>query len=316
MKAASKASAAWPALPYEEWRETCESLHLWLQLVGKVRLALTPWVNHSWHATYYVTTRGLTTSTMWSGRQALEGAFDFLTHSLELHTSRGALLRLPLTAPTVAEFRTSLERALAELDIDVKLNDTPNEIPDAVPFSRDTEKRRFDPTQAERFWRVLLQVDRVFRTFRTGFVGKVSPVHLFWGSMDLAVTRFSGRAAPPHPGGVPALPDAVTREAYSHEVSSAGFWPGDAGGHDASFYSYAYPEPDGFRDTKIDVEGAYYDETLHEFLLPYEAVRKSADPEHTLFTFLENTYEAAARNGNWDRSLECSFGRLRVPRTP
>ncbi len=312
--ATPKGPAAWPALPYASWSETCEALHLWLQLVGKVRLSLTPWVNHSWHATYYVTARGLTTSTMWSGRQALEVAFDFLTNSLELRTSRGALVRLPLESQSVADFRAGLLRALHELDIDVDLNDTPNEVPDAIPFSRDHETRRFDAASAERFWRVLLQVDRVFRRFRTGFVGKVSPVHLFWGSLDLAVTRFSGRPAPPHPGGIPHLPDTVTREAYSHEVSSAGFWPGDKSGHDASFYSYAYPEPEGFRDAKVEPAGARYDEALREFVLPYEVVRTAPDPDATLLAFLETTYGAAAALGGWDRSLECALGQLGVPR--
>lgn len=300
MTTASSNDQAFPALHFAEWSETCAALHRFTQLVGKVRLAATPWLNHSWHATLYVTARGLTTSTFYTGRQALQIDFDFIEQVVELESSEHAKQRLPLQGVTVAQFRENLLRALHAFGVDLAVSDVPNEIPNAQPFSRDTAQRRYVPEHATRFWRVLLEVDRVFKAFRTGFVGKDSPVHLFWGSLDLAVTRFSGRRAPRHPGGVVALPDRVTREAYSHEVSSAGFWPGDAE-HDASFYSYAYPSPAGFSERAVRPEGASFDAKLGEFVLPYESVRSAADPNATLLAFLQSTYEAAAELSGWDR---------------
>jgi hypothetical protein len=256
----------------------------------------------------YVTSRGLTTSPIYTARQTFQLDFDFLDQVWELRSNRASTYRAALQAMPVAAFRTRLLEALGEHGIDIHVSDVPNEIPGAVPFSRDTAARAYDPAAAERYWRVLLEVDRVFKTFRTGFVGKVSPVHLFWGSFDLAVTRFSGRRAPLHPGGAPALPDDIAREAYSHEVSSAGFWPGDPE-HDACFYAYAYPEPAGFRQRKLEPSAASFDEKLGEFVLPYAALREQRDPNAALLAFLQSSYEAAADLGGWDRQgLERPFG--------
>lgn len=308
---------AWPDLPYESWRNSCTTLHLWIQIVGKVRLALTPWVNHSWHATLYVTTRGLTTSLIPYDERALRIDFDFIDHVLLIRTSDGAERSLPLAPRSVADFHDDLLAALADLGMPVRIHDRPNEMPDPIPFRDDREHAAYDPDCVQRFWRVLLQIDRVFRRFRTSYLGKVSPVHLFWGSLDLAVTRFSGRRAPLHPGGIPHLPDAVTREAYSHEVSSAGFWPGGGGTDFAAFYSYAWPQPDGFADARVAPESARYDTTLSEFLLPYDAVRQASDPDSMLLSFLESTYRAAADLGRWDReALECAQGEPLRPRVP
>ena len=293
------------------------TLHLWTQIVGKVRLALTPWVNHSWHATLYVTARGLTTSLIPYGERAFQIDFDFIDHALLVRTSDGAERRLPLAPRAVADFHDALLTALTELGMPIRIHGSPNEVPEPIAFPEDREHAAYDPEYAQRFWRVLLQVDRGFKLFRTRYLGKVSPVHLFWGSFDLAVTRFSGRRAPLHPGGVPHLPDVITREAYSHEVSSAGFWPGGGGVDFPAFYSYAYPEPDGFADARVAPDAAYYDKSLREFLLPYEAVRRASDPESTLMAFLESTYRAAADLGEWDRSaLECPQGQPRRPRVP
>lgn len=306
----------WPALPYDDWRATCVTLHLWTQVVGKVRLALTPWVNHSWHATLYPTARGLGTSTIpYPDGRVLEIEFDFIRHQLSIRASDGAERLLPLAPRSVADFHDAFLAALAELGMPVRIHGSPNEVPDPVPFSEDREHAAYDPDHAQRFWRVLLEVDRVFERFRTRYLGKVSPVHLFWGSFDLAVTRFSGRRAPLHPGGVPHLPDTVTREAYSHEVSSAGFWPGGGTVDFAAFYSYAYPAPAGFAEARVEPDAAYYDENLGEFLLPYDAVRQASDPASTLLAFPESTYRAAAELGGWDReALECAEGEPRKPR--
>ncbi len=314
MGAISSNPGGWPALPYAEWQETCAALHRFIQVVGKVRLAVTPWLNHSWHATLYVTARGLTTSTLYTPRHTFQIDFDFVDHVVEVRTNRPALWRAPLKAGSVAEFRKQLMEGLHKLELDVQVSDEPNEIPGALPFSKDTALRPYDAAYAERFWRVLLEADRVFKEFRTGFLGKASPVHLFWGSLDLAVTRFSGRRAPLHPGGVPRLPDRVTREAYSHEVSSAGFWPGDPN-HDASFYSYAYPAPDGFKNAKIEPSDAQFDEALGEFVLPYARVREAPDPNQALLAFLQSTYDAAADLGRWERGdLDAPRGEINVPR--
>ena len=298
----------WPELSYTKWRETAATLHLWTQIVGKVRLALTPWINHSWQVALYVTARGLSTSPMPVSRELLELEFDFVAHRLAARTSRGEQRELALEAQSVADFYRSLMGLLNGLGVDVRINQMPNEVPDPIPFSKDHTHHSYDAHGAHAFWRALLQADRLFKHFRSGYVGKCSPVHFFWGSFDLAVTRFSGRPAPLHPGGVPGLPDAVTREAYSHEVSSAGFWPGNDAFPAAAFYSYAYPEPSGFRDRSV-TPGAYFDAKLGEFLLPYDTVRSAVDPEALLLDFLWSTYVAAAQAGGWDRAqLECPLG--------
>jgi hypothetical protein len=306
---------AWPALPYATWRDTCTTLHRWLQIVGKVRLASTPWINHSWHATLYVTARGLTTSPVPHGSRVFEIELDFVDHELAVRTGEGAVRRIALRPQSVAEFRAALLAALGDLELPTRIHGAPNEVPDPIPFEEDRVHAAYDADAARRFWRVLLQADRVFKQFRTGFLGKVSPVHLFWGSLDLAVTRFSGRPAPPHPGGIPHLPDPVTREAYSHEVSSAGFWPGGGGIDEPAFYSYAYPAPPGFRDAAVRPAAAFFHQGLGEFVLPYEAVRSAADPDAELLAFLTSTYEAAAVSAGWDRAaLETDLGRPGVVR--
>jgi hypothetical protein len=306
---------AWPDLPYQAWKETCATLHLWTQIVGKIRLSFTPWLNHSWHVPLYVTARGLTTSPIPYRDGAFEIAFDFNESVLRMAASNGARRQIALAPRTVAEFHALVLSALAELGIPVRISDRPCEIPGAIAFSQDRVHGAYDADHARRFWRVLLQVDRVLKQFRTGFIGKASPVHFFWGSFDIAVTRFSGRRAPPHPGGAPGLSDAVMREAYSHEVSSAGFWPGGGSLDHASFYSYAYPEPDGFRASAVRPAAATFDTALGEFLLPYDAVRTASDPDAVLLAFLQSTYEAAAVAGKWDRAaLECEPGRPGVPR--
>ena len=311
----SSVDEAWPPLPYEAWRETYRALHLWTQVVGKVRLAQTPWLNHSWQSPLYVTPRGLTTGLVPHGDRALDLEFDFVDHALRVRTD-GPSLAIPLGPMSVADFYGRVSDALAGLGVPVRIHGAPNELPDAVPFADDREARPYDRAQAQSFLRVLLSADRVLKRFRTGFIGKASPVHFFWGSFDLAVTRFSGRKAPPHPGGVPHLPDAVAREAYSHEVSSAGFWPGGPGCERPAFYSYAYPEPAGFRKASIAPAPAAYDSGLGEFLLPYEAVRTAPDPEAALLAFLGSTYAAAADLGGWDRAaLECALGEPGRPRS-
>jgi len=306
---------AWPDLPYSAWADTCATLHLWTQIVGKIRLAFTPWLNHSWHVPFYVTARGLTTSPIpWRDR-SFEIDFDFRDHLLDISVSDGARKQIPLAPRPVAEFYALVMAALAELGIRVEINELPSEIAGAVRFSQDRIHHSYDADYAGRFWRVLLDVDRVLKQFRTGFIGKSSPVHFFWGSFDMAVTRFSGRRAPPHPGGAPGLSDVVMREAYSHEVSSAGFWPGGGATDYAAFYSYAYPEPAGFRTSRVVPDGAVYNEAIGEFLLPYEAVRAAPDPDAALLAFLQSTYAAAADAGKWDRAaLECGLGHPGVPR--
>jgi Family of unknown function (DUF5996) len=299
---------AWPDLAYLGWRDTAQTLHLWTQIVGKIRLTLTPWLNHSWQVPLYVTARGLSTSPIHVHREILEVEFDFLAHLLVVRTSHGAKRTLPLKTQSVAEFYGQTIDLLRGIGIEVDVYDMPNEVPGPIRFSQDRSHAAYDPAAAQRFWRALLQVDRILKLFRSGFLGKVSPVHFFWGSFDLAVTRFSGRRAPLHPGGVPGLPDAVVREAYSHEVSSAGFWPGNDAYPQAAFYSYAYPEPPGFSLRSV-TEGACFDQALGEFILPYELVRHAADPDALLLDFLSSTYAAAADLGGWDRgALECPLG--------
>lgn len=292
---------AWPPLPYNEWADTCITLHCWLQVVGKVRLALTPWINHQWHVTLYLTSRGLTTSPVPHGRRTFQIDFDFIDHRLRIHGSGGEVGGLELRPRSVADFYGHLTEKLRSLGYPVEIHGTPNELPEPVPFAEDHDHDSYDADAANRFWRALASADRVFKDFRGRFIGKCSPVHLFWGAMDLAVTRFSGERAPEHPGGIPHLPDWVTREAYSHELTSAGFWPGGPSHPHPIFYSYAYPEPEGFREMSVSPEGSTWSEDLQEFILPYEAVRTSAEPEDTLMAFLQSTYERAADLGGWDR---------------
>ncbi len=306
---------AWPELPHAEWQDTCSTLQLWTQIVGKIRLAQTPWLNHSWHTTLYLTARGLGTSPIPCGQRMFQIDFDFIEHALIIQTSDGMQRKLPLEPRSVADFHAAIFTALDELGLRVAIHGSPNEVAKPIPFREDTAHAAYDPEYAQRFWQVLLQVDRVFKQFRTGFLGKSSPVHFFWGSFDLAVTRFSGRTAPLHPGGVPALPDTVCREAYSHEVSSAGFWPGGGITDHAAFYSYCYPTPSDFAVQPVRPADACFDHDAGEFLLPYDAVRTTDDPERTLLEFLQTTYAAAAETGHWDRqALECPFGRPGHPR--
>ena len=292
----------WPALPFGEWQATAESLHMWTQIVGKIRLALTPWINHSWHVTLYLTSRGLTTSPIPHGFYAFEVRFDFISHELRVLKSDGALRVLPLQPRSVAAFYQAVMAAMSELELPVKIDLTPNEITDPIPFDRDETHCAYDPVAANRFWRALLQSDRVLKKFRSRFCGKCSPVHFFWGSFDLAVTRFSGRSAPPHPGGIPHLPDTVTREAYAQEVSSVGFWPGNSASPTPLYYSYAYPEPPGFSQAQVRPAEANYYEPLHEFVLPYDAVRNADSPDETLLEFAQSVYDAASTLAKWDRT--------------
>ncbi|HET6588356.1 MAG TPA: DUF5996 family protein [Oleiagrimonas sp.] len=306
----------WPELPYLAWKDTCTTLQLWTQIIGKIRLVQTPWLNHSWHTTLYLTARGLTTSPIaYRKRRFFQIDFDFIDHVLLIHVDDGAKGTVPLEPQSVAAFEAAVFAALNKLGLEVSINNQPNEIPNPTPFNKDTVHDAYNSDYAQRFWRVLLQADRVFKHFRTGFLGKASPVHFFWGSFDLAVTRFSGRRAPPHPGNVPGLPDSVCREAYSHEVSSAGFWPGGGPTDYAAFYSYAYPTPEAFSRQPIDPAEAFFDEGAGEFILPYDAVRTAADPDRTLLDFLQTTYKAAAETAGWDRErLECAFGVAGQPR--
>ena len=294
---------AWPSLPLEAWSETYATLHRWAQIVGKIRLVQSPWVNHSWHVTLYVTARGLTTSAIQHGDRTFEIEFDFVRHQLTVQASDGGTRNLTLEPQTVAAFYRRLMETMDELDLHVKINPKPNEVPDSTRLDRDETRRAYDREYASRFWRVLVQADRVFKEFRARFIGKCSPVHFFWGAPDLAVTRFSGRRAPAHPGGVPNLPDSVAREAYSHEVSSCGFWPGGGPIPYAAFYSYAYPEPAGFAAAPLKPAAAFYSSDLREFILPYDVVRQSESPDTVLLEFLQTTYEAAADLAKWDRKV-------------
>lgn len=306
--------SAWPELPYAAWQDTCTTLHLWTQIVGKLRLAQVPWLNHSWHATLYPTARGLSTSTIPYENRIFQIDFDFIDQALLIRVNDGSERRLPLQPQSVAEFHGKVLGALDDLDMDIRFDGAPNEMPDPVPFREDTVPRAYDADYAHRFWQVLLQAHRVLEQFRTGFLGKCSPAHFFWGSFDLAVTRFSGRGAPPHPGGIPHLPDEVTREAYSHQLSSAGFWPGGGPTDYAAFYSYAYPAPEGFSERAVQPAEAFFHTAAGEFILPYDAVRNAPDPDRALLAFLQSTFDAAAETGDWDRqTLECPAG---VPREP
>jgi hypothetical protein len=305
----------WPELPTAVWRETYATLHLWTQIIGKIRLVRTPWLNHSWHIALYVTPRGLTTSPIPDGPRTFQIDLDLIDHALRISTSDGAKRQFALAGQSVASFYAAIMAALADLDIHVAIDEMPNELPEPIRFSQDRQHAAYDPDAVQRFLQILVNIDRVFKQFRTGFLGKASPVHFFWGSFDLAVTRFSGRRAPRHPGGVPHLSDAVACEAYSHEVSSAGFWPGSGAIDYPAFYSYAYPEPAGFRTTKVRPDAAFFGEALGEFILPYDAVRTAANPDEALLEFLQSTYEAAANAAKWDRdALECALGQPGVVR--
>jgi hypothetical protein len=294
-------SDIWPSLPLDAWQETYATLHLWLQIVGKIRLSLTPWINHSWHVTMYVTPTGLTTSAIPYRDRAFQINFDFIGHRLVVRSSDGRRASFALEPQTVAAFYKRLMDEMAAIGIRVNIYRKPNEIADAIPFDEDTVHGAYDAEYANRFWRILLQAHRLFTAFRARFIGKSSPVHLFWGGPDLAVTRFSGRTAPQHPGGIPNMPDRITREAYSHEVSSCGFWAGGGPVPYPVFYSYAYPEPDGFATAAVKPADAFYSTDLREFLLPYDVVRESAAPDDTVLLFLQTTYDAAANLGKWDR---------------
>jgi hypothetical protein len=295
-------SGYWPSLAFDAWKDTYATLHMWTQIVGKIRLAQTPWINHSWHVTLYATARGLTTSPIPHGARAFQIDFDFIDHRLLIQTNDGAVKTMALQPRSVADFYQELFSNLHQLGLDVKIRTTPNEIVDAIPFDKDHVHASYDAEHANRFWRALVQADRVLKKFRAGFIGKCSPVHFFWGSFDLAVTRFSGRKAPEHPGGAPNCPDWVMREAYSHELSSCGFWPGGGPVPYPVFYAYAYPEPPGFGTAPVRPGNAIYDAAMREFLLPYDEVRRAQSPDAVLLEFLQSSYEAAANLGRWDRS--------------
>jgi hypothetical protein len=292
----------WPALPLHDWIDTRDTLHMWLQIAGKVRLRLSPPINHSWHATFYLTSRGITTSPIPHGSRSFQIDFDFMDHRLIVAASDGRSGGFDLEPQPVAAFYARLMEELARLELPIRISAKPNEIPDAIPFEADEKHRAYDAGAVHRFWLGLAQADRVLKIFRSRFIGKCSPVHLFWGAMDLAVTRFSGRPAPQHPGGIPNLPDRVTREAYSHEVSSCGFWPGTAPIDYPAFYAYAYPQPPGFAEGRVRPDAAFFSTDFGEFILPYDRVRESPEPDATLLEFLQSTYELAADLGGWDRS--------------
>jgi hypothetical protein len=303
------APETWPELEYTSWSDTVATLHLWTQIVGKVRLAATPWMNHSWHVPLYVTPTGLTTSTIHHGTRAFDIEFDFHQHVLTLRAGDGQRRTVALRPRTVASFHEEVLGHLADLGLPADIRDLPCELPDPIPFPEDTVHASYDPAAAERFSRALNLTTSVFSGFRARFLGKCSPIHFFWGSFDLAVTRFSGRRAPRHPGGIPGLADWVTREAYSHEVYSCGFWPGGAASPAAAFYAYAYPVPEGLGNAAVGPAEAFWSPEMGEFFLPYDAVRNAADPAGTLMSFLQDTYRAVADLAGWDRpALEVGEG--------
>jgi predicted GNAT family acetyltransferase len=306
----------WPQLDYLGWRETCSAMHRYLQIAGKYRLAHTPWLNHSWNATFYVTPQGLASSPIPDG-PGIEILFDLREHKVVGTCGNGRKTSFDLGPMTVATFHASFVQLISELGGTPTFNGQPNEVPNPIPFAEDDRERPYDPDAVQRFYQALMAVDGVFNRFRTSFLGKSSPVHLFWGSFDLAVTRFSGRRAPLHPGGIPSLPDDVAQEAYDREVSSVGFWPGGGGIDYPAFYAYAYPAPSGYRAASVQPDGAFWHDGLSEFVLPYDAVQSAADPDEALLAFLVSTYEAAADLGGWDRDLlECAQGRPRQVRPP
>src|SRR6267143_2679273 len=311
----SALQAPWPELPTAAWRETYATLHLWTQIIGKIRLVRSPWLNHSWHVALYVTARGLTTSPIPDGVRTFQIDLDLIDHALRVSTSDGAQRQFALPGQSVVSFYAAIMAALWETGIHIAIDEMPNELPEPIRFSEDKKHASYDPAAVRSFLQILVNVDRVFKQFRTGFLGKASPVHFFWGSFDLTVTRFSGRRAPRHPGGIPHLSDDVACEAYSHEESSAGFWPGSGAIDYPAFYSYAYPEPAGFRAAKVRPDAAFFSEALGEFILPYDAVRNAAQPDQVLLEFLQSSYEAAANAAKWDRdALECPPGQPGVPR--
>ena len=293
---------AWPPLELHEWVETRDTLQLWLQVIGKVRLVLAPPINHTWHATLYVTSRGLTTSPIPYGNREFQVDLDFIDHTLTISASDGRSAGFPLGPQSVATFYQRTMDELTKLDLPTRIVARPNEVADPIPFAQDQVHRHYDADAVHRFWQILVQTERVMQQFRARFIGKCSPIHLFWGALDLAVTRFSGRVAPVHPGGIPNLPDRVTREAYSHEVSSCGFWAGTAPIDYPAFYAYAYAPPPGFAEARVRPAGAFYSTDFGEFILPYKVVRESRTPDGTLLEFFQSTYEAAADLGKWDRA--------------
>jgi hypothetical protein len=293
----------WPTLPFAKWQDTCATLHMWTQIVGKVRLSLAPMVNHWWQVPFYVTATGLTTSVMPYKGRGVQIDFDFCRHVLVVTTSDEQKSEFALAPYSVAQFYRNVMEALLDVDVEVTIWTMPVEIADAVSFEQDHQHKSYDAAAAQKFWLALVQCDRVMNAFRARYLGKVSPVHFFWGSFDLAVTRFSGRTAPPHPGGMPNLGDWVAREAYSHEVSSCGFWPGNGGFGKPAFYSYAYPEPAGFAAMQPRPAQAVFDPNLREFILDYDVVRTSSNPDESLLAFFQSTYEAAANASHWDRDV-------------
>ncbi len=294
------AGVGWPRLRVTDWTDTRDTLHMWTQIVGKIRMVHTPLSNHWWNATLYVSPSGLTTSTIPYGDGAFDIEFDFIDHRLNIRTTDGHHRHVELAPTAVADFYAKTMGALADLGVRTHIYATPNEVDPAIPFDEDHQHAAYDPQAAQLFWRQLLQANRVLGAFRSGFVGKASPVHFFWGGMDLAHTRFCGRSAPPHPGGAPNCPPWVNREAYSHELASCGFWPGGAA--EGAFYAYAYPEPPGYANAAVSPAAAHYDSSSGEFLLPYDAVATAANPDHALTEFLQSTYNAAADLGGWDRA--------------
>ena len=292
----------WPALPLESWRDTYATLHMWTQIVGKTRLALAPMQNHWWQVALYVTEWGLTTSSIPSGTRTFAVDFDFFEHNLSVKTSDGMARTLPLRPRSVADFYADYLALLRSLRLEVRIWPVPVEVENTIRFPDDRTHASYDAESATRLWRLLIQADRVLKRFRGRFLGKASPVHFFWGGFDLATTRFSGRRAPPHPGGIPNVGKWVMQEGYSHECSSVGFWPGGGPISEPVFYAYAYPEPDGFRSYPIKPAAGRYSEELREFVLPYEAVRTAASPDEALLDFAQTTYAAAADRGNWDRA--------------
>ena len=298
----TNAAEAWPSLPFAEWRDTCATLQLWTQVVGKIRLAQAPLINHWWQVPLYVTARGLTTSPMPHGTRSFQIDFDFIDHRLVIADSDGAAAGFALEPRSVADFHRELMARLASMGLPVKIWTMPVEIEGAIPFERDTTHASYDAAAANRFWRILVECERVLTRFRARFIGKVSPVHFFWGSFDLAVTRFSGRRAPPSTASAPHLANWVMREAYSHEVSSVGFWPGDESLPMPAFYAYAYPEPEGFGRAPVRPAGAYWHQEMGEFVLPYDRIREDAAPDDRLLEFCESTYAGTADLARWNRA--------------
>lgn len=295
----------WSALEFSEWKDTYETLHRWLQIVGKLRLTKAPWTNHSWHSTFYLNSRGITTSAIPLGDRNLTIEFNFIQHKLTLEDSNGMGQEFDLQSESVASFYNRFKHALEILDVDVSFDLHPNEMADDTPFDQDTKHKTYNKEQVLNCYQILVRIDNVLQKFRSRFVGKCSPVHLFWGSFDLAVTRFSGRSAPDHPGGIPHIPKEVVEEAYSHEVSSCGFWPGNDIYPHAAFYSYAYPEPTGLDNAIIEPAEAFFHKELREFILPYDKVRTASNPEYIILDFFQSTYEAAAVMADWDtKSVE------------